>query len=360
MFRHTRVIQRSLLTSTATLIALIAHPLDAQTEQRSIRGDHVAVYNLVGQLSVVAGSGDAVQVDVTRRGTDGAQLRIETGPLGGRETLRVVYPGRSIIYPELRRGRISGIGVRDDGTFSDGDWRELSSRNRVEIRASGSGLDAHANLVVRVPRGQRISVYLAVGRAEVTNVEGEIYVDVGSADLDVSRTRGVLTLDTGSGRISVRNATGDLSIDAGSGGMTLEAIRGSVLNIDSGSGGVDGTDIEVAQLSADIGSGGLRFTRTRAPRVKVETGSGGATLEMLGEIETLDIETGSGGVTVRAPATLSADVDIETGSGGFRTDFEITTRRLSRDHIQGRIGAGKGRVRIEAGSGTVRLLKSAT
>jgi lia operon protein LiaG len=90
----------------------------------------------------------------------------------------------------------------------------------------------------------------------------------------------------------------------------------------------------------------------------VETGSGGATLELLSNVERLNVETGSGGVTVRAPATLSAEVDIETGSGGFQTDFEITTRRLSRNHVEGRIGDGRGRVRLEAGSGTIRLLKN--
>jgi hypothetical protein len=31
---------------------------------------------------------------------------------------------------------------------------------------------------------------------------------------------------------------------------------------------------------------------------------------------------------------------------------------VSRRHLQGRIGDGKGQIRIEAGSGTVRLLKN--
>ena len=64
------------------------------------------------------------------------------------------------------------------------------------------------------------------------------------------------------------------------------------------------------------------------------------------------------GVTIRAPGTLGAEVEAETGSGGFQTDFEITTRRLSRNHFAGTIGSGKGRIRIESGSGSVRLLKN--
>lgn len=352
------VLLLALSSVSALALPLLPVPAAAQTEQHTLRGERIAIWNLVGRLTAVPGSGDAVQVEVTRRGTDASQLRIATGDIGGRQTLRVVYPSDRIVYSELRRGRISGIGVREDGTFYDGDWRDLGRRNRVDIRSSGPGLDAHADLTVRVPRGQRIALYLAVGRAEVSNVDGDITVDIGAADLDVTGTRGVLTLDTGSGRVTVRRASGEINVDAGSGGISLDSISGSRLTLDSGSGGVDGTDIDVAEFTADVGSGGLRLRRMKAPRIDVETGSGGATLELLADVERLDIETGSGGVTVRLPATLSAEVDIATGSGGLQTDFEVATRRVSRRHLQGRIGDGKGQIRIEAGSGTVRLLKN--
>jgi DUF4097 and DUF4098 domain-containing protein YvlB len=113
----------------------------------------------------------------------------------------------------------------------------------------------------------------------------------------------------------------------------------------------------VRTLTADVGSGGLRLSRIKASDVNVETGSGGVTMDFLANFDRLRAETGSGGVTVRVPATLGAEVDVETGSGGFQTDFEITTRRMSRNHLEGRIGDGKAQVRIEAGSGSVKLLK---
>jgi hypothetical protein len=344
------------LVAALALTTVLAAPASAQTEQRTIRGTQVAIYNLAGRLRAVAGTEDAVVVEITRTGPDASKLRVETGPVRGRETLRIIFPADRIVYPEMRGSR-SSVHVRTDGTFSDGSWDEFRSRDRVDVRSSGPGLEAHADLVVRVPRGQKIDLFLAVGRAEITNVEGDIMLDVGAADVDVVGTKGNLTLDTGSGRVAVRDATGDLTIDTGSGGLSLDRIKGAVLRLDSGSGGVQGTDIEVREFSADVGSGGLRMYRMKASDVVVETGSGGATLELLSNVDRLNVETGSGGVTVRAPATLSAEVDIETGSGGFQTDFEITTRRFSRNHVEGRIGDGRGRVRIEAGSGSVRLLK---
>lgn len=338
-------------------LVIIAVPLNAQTETKSVKGSTVAVYNLAGRMRATAGTGDAVSVDITRGGHDGAQLKVETGTIRGRETLRIVYPSDRIVYPDMRN-RSTNLNVREDGTFSDGSWNDFGGRDRVEIRSYGPGLEAFADLVVKIPRGQKVQLFLGVGRVEVSNVEGDLYIDVNSADVDVGGVKGTLGLDTGSGRVAVRDVTGDLDVDTGSGGLTIDRVTGSSLRLDSGSGGVQGSDITVTEFRADVGSGGLRMDRMKAQTLDVDTGSGGASLDLLSVFEKLVIDAGSGGVTVRAPASLSADVDVETGSGGFQSDFEITTRRVSRNHVEGRIGDGKATVRIEAGSGTVRLLKS--
>ena len=106
------------------------------------------------------------------------------------------------------------------------------------------------------------------------------------------------------------------------------------------------------------GSGGVRLDRIKAQRVVAEAGSGGMELTFLAPVADLTAEAGSGGITVRLPETQGADIDIETGSGGIDTDFTISTSRFARRHIRGTIGNGNARIRIEAGSGSVRLLKS--
>ena len=340
-----------------TVTSLLAAPLLAQSETKTIKGATVAVYNIAGRMRAVPGTGDAVVVEITRGGADASKLRVETGTLRGRETLRIVYPSDRIVYPQSRSR--TSINVREDGTFNDGgDWRQWDDRNRVQIRDYGPGLEAFADLVVRIPKGQKIDLYLAVGRAEVSNVEGDLVVDVSAAEVDIAGLKGNLALDTGSGRVAVRDVTGDLDIDTGSGGITVERVAGDVLRIDSGSGGVQATDVTVREFVAEIGSGGLRAYRMKARQITAESGSGGVNLELAADIERMNVETGSGGVTIRHPATLSAEIDAETGSGGFSTDFDITTRRFGRNHVQGRIGDGRGRIHIEAGSGTVRLLKN--
>jgi hypothetical protein len=54
---------------------------------------------------------------------------------------------------------------------------------------------------------------------------------------------------------------------------------------------------------------------------------------------------------------LSAQVEIETGSGGIDLGFPVQVRKLESDHVTGTIGDGRGRLRIDTGSGGVRLIK---
>src|SRR5919206_295046 len=81
--------------------AAAAGTLPAQErERRTVPGDDVAIYNLAGQLRAEAGSGSEVVVEIDRRGRDGDRLRVETGRIGGRETLRVIYPEDDIVYSD--------------------------------------------------------------------------------------------------------------------------------------------------------------------------------------------------------------------------------------------------------------------
>lgn len=344
------------LAGTALLGCLtVSSSAHAQTERRAISGDRVAIYNLAGKLTVEGGDRSDVIVEIRRGGRDGDRLRIEEGELRGRETLRILYPSDRIVYPALDRGRRTNINVADDGTWGDGESGR--GRDRVQITGSGSGLEAYADVRVLVPRGQRIALYNAVGDVRLTHVDADVDVDVASAEIVAEGTRGHLKLDTGSGSVSVTDAQGDVDLDTGSGGVVIRGIKGETLRMDTGSGSIRGEDIDVAELKADVGSGGVNLARVRASSVDVDAGSGGTELEILSNVERLNVEAGSGGVTVHLPASTSADVDLETGSGGIDTDFAIQVTKFERRHVVGRIGAGRGRIKIESGSGSVRLLK---
>lgn len=344
----------------STIGLLIALPTigtaQAANQRVSLGGPNVAIYNLAGSIRAVAGSGSDVSITVAKSGKDADQLRVEQGPIGNRQTLRVIFPSRRITFGtgnNRSNGDRTTIRVAEDGTFDGND----DDGSRVEISGRSGGLEARADLMVAIPAGKEVHLYLAAGEVNVTNVNGDIYVDVNAADVTTSGTRGLLSLDTGSGETSVTDAQGDLDLDSGSGSVRLTRVRGERLSVDAGSGGLRADDINATRIQMDLGSGGASLRNVTARDIKLDCGSGSAELDLVSDIRMLDIDSGSGGVTVWIPATLGAKVEIDAGSGGIDIGVPVSVTRWERDHVVGTIGDGAGTIRIDAGSGGVRLKK---
>jgi len=339
---------RLLRPALATLLLPVA--LTAQ-ERQVLTGSTATIWNLAGQVRVEAGTGSDVTVDVNRGGRDAGKLevRLRDGQLVVR------YPADRIIYRDGDRdGRSStNLRVREDGTF-DGDGMGW---NRTEIRTWGDGLDAHADLVVRVPAGKRVELHLAVGHVELLNVDGDIVVDVHAASVTASGTKGRLNLDTGSGSVRVSSAAGEIDLDTGSGSTTLQDIVATRVTVDAGSGGLEMRNVKADRLMVDIGSGGVRAEGLTTDDLSLDTGSGSVRIELVKVPARSEIDTGSGGVTLTLPADANADLDIDTGSGGITSDFPVTADSFQRRELRGRIGTGGPLLRISTGSGGVRLQK---
>ncbi len=346
-----------LLGALALMSSALAPEAQAQSERRTLSGSSVAIYNLVGNVSVESGRGSDVVVEVTRRGGDARELRIETGEIGGRQTLRVVYPDDDIIYPGRRDSWGSTeVQVNDDGTWGGKRWR---GGRRVRIRSRGRGTEAWADVRILVPTGKSVAAHVAVGELNADGVDGNIALESGSGRTTASNVRGSLSVDVGSGGVTVRDSDlSDLSIDTGSGGVSLSGVVANHCVIDTGSGGVQGDNAACDALDIDVGSGGVRFLDSRSSAVRIDAGSGTVSMTLRNSPRSVNIESGSGGVLLGVPGSLSADIDIETGSGGIETDFMLRTNRVERNHVRGVIGDGAGRIRIETGSGSVKLRRN--
>ena len=300
-----------------------------------VAGEAVAIFNIAGAVTVAGGGSGDVTVEVRPGGAAASQLTIAQGEVRGRQAFRVLYPDDQIVYAPLGRGSSTTLNVARDGTFDGGG----SGRRRVEVRGSGRGLDAHADLSVTVPAGRSVVIHQAVGSVIARNVEGHLVLDVHSASVMVDGMRG------------------ELLVDAGSGTVTVADVRGDVLELDTGSGEVSARGVAVRQLRLDTGSGGAELDGVSADRVELDTGSGDVVLGLDTDVELLEIDSGSGNVTVRAPASLGGELSLDTGSGELEVDFPLQVTSRSEDHLSGRIGDGAGRIWIDTGSGDVRLLR---
>lgn len=346
---NARLSMTMIVTAAAGAMAATPSPVVAQAEEYELRGDRVAIHNVAGRVRLVAGSGDAVTVRVSRGGADASRLEVRTGALDEGVGLRVIYPDDRIVYPRLRNGSRSEFRVSDEGLVGRGG-------RRVRVRGSGSGLEAYADLEIRVPAGRQVAVHHGVGDVEARGVDSDLRLDGVSGRITVREIRGSVGIDTGSGAVEVVDVEGDrLHVDTGSGSVRLTGIRADQVHVDTGSGRVSGNDISGREMRFDTGSGGIGLDAVSATDLRLDTGSGSIELALTGDVRSADLDTGSGSVTLLLPEDLGAELDVETGSGGIDFDFPITVVRAGRDHLVGRIGDGEGRIRVETGSGSVRL-----
>ena len=333
----------------------------AQSSRQSISGNEVAIYNLAGRVRVESGSGSEVTVEVTRGGRDAKTLQLATSEIRGRNTFRVLYPDDDIVYlgsSDSRRRYSTEIQVNRDGTWG-GEGRSVWRGGRTRVSTSGRGTEAWADLLVRVPAGKTVAVYLAVGEMSADRVDADLRLDVASARVTANGTRGALTIDAGSGSVEVRDASGAvLNVDTGSGSVTLDRVRSEQCSIDTGSGGVRGDGVQCGMLRVDVGSGSVSLAALRSSDAGIESGSGSITLGFDTSPRAVSVETGSGSVTMSLPSDVGAQLDIETGSGGISSDYPVRTTTMRRNTLRGSIGDGSGRIRIETGSGSVRLRRS--
>lgn len=351
-------LRRSVLTATLGIMtvllitALSASPAAAQQgRSHELRGNDVAIYNIAGKMTVVRGSGSNVVVEVDRGGRDSDALTIESSSIKGRQTLRIIYPDNRIVYTDMSRGSRTTMNVRRDGTFGNS---SVGAR-KVTVAGSGSGLEAHADVTVKVPEGKNVAVYVGVGTIEADNLEGDFRLDTHSGKVHAERIAGSLLVDTGSGAVTVADIRGDLHVDTGSGKVDMSAVHGDYIYVDTGSGRVTGVELECDKLEVYTGSGGIDVERVQALDIKLDTGSGSVNIDLIGDVKNMVIDTGSGGVTVRVPSSLGAEIEIDVGSGGINVNVPIEYERKTRSYVRGTVGDGMGRIYIDTGSGSVRI-----
>ncbi|HET9939717.1 MAG TPA: DUF4097 family beta strand repeat-containing protein, partial [Candidatus Eisenbacteria bacterium] len=307
----------------------------------TITGNKVSVYNLVGSLEIVPGTGSAVTAEVEVAGPDAAKLKVLTGAVRGRQTLRVLYPDDHVIDRSMGRNSRTTLKVRDDGTF--GDSKDgVDKGDRMTISGSGEGLEASADVKLLVPAGTNLMVYWGHGSASVSRVDADVFLDGASMPVHAEDLHGPFHADVGSGEIEILGSDAAVNIDTGSGAVRLRDVRTTEgILVDTGSGEVSGENLKAATVAIDTGSGSINLENVDAKSVNMDTGSGEIDLDLAGDVSTLVVESGSGDITVSFPPGVGAQVSVESGSGGIRSELALETQVRKHDALVGRIGDGR-------------------
>jgi DUF4097 and DUF4098 domain-containing protein YvlB len=249
--------------------------------------------------------------------------------------------------------------------------RNLTVNGRVELSVStGAG-----NIHLTRGSGNRVHIY---GRVKSSWGGSEQRVKEIAANPPVEQTGNIVRI--GARHENLHNISIDYEIEApanafldansGSGNITDDGI-GENAKLSTGSGNIHATGLQ-SGFSVNTGSGDIYVEQTGQGDVKAQTGSGNVELKNVhgglragtgsGDIKVggtpaypWHLETGSGNVEFWA-GNAAFTLDASTGSGSIHTDHEMMTQGSSdRHHVTGKLNGGGPSVRIQTGSGDIRV-----
>ncbi|HEV2326702.1 MAG TPA: M56 family metallopeptidase [Terracidiphilus sp.] len=189
--------------------------------------------------------------------------------------------------------------------------------NTIRIGTHGENLhNISISYEIEAPADTSLNAATASGNITDTEVGEAANLITASGNITATGLGGGFKAQTGSGNIAVEGAgEGDAKAQTGSGNIELKGVNGA--------------------LNAQTGSGTIKAAGKPSSPWKLQTGSG-----------TIELATGN------APM----DLDASTGSGSISTTPSITTQGpKDHHHIHTQLNGGGPEVRVETGSGDIRI-----
>ena len=271
---------------------------------------------------------DALHLDVS---TGSGSIDIDVGPGGSVSVVGKVKVNRRGLF--RRRGdanEIIQLVVDNPPIELVGDTLVIGN---FEDNAIGRRVSVSYTIVV--PADTAIKAKSGSGSIEVNDIAAGVEVRAGSGRLRLANIGGPVTAKAGSGSIRAEGVAGAFTGSTGSGSVHMSQTAPGDVKVSTGSGGMELTGI-VGALKASAGSG----------RIKVDGRQEGD----------WTVDAGSGSVRIRLPEDAAFTLDAETGSGGIDIDHPLTIEgKVSNRHLRGDVRGGGHLLRIDTGSGGVRI-----
>ena len=246
-------------------------------------------------------------------------------PVNGRVDL-TVSTGSG--YVHLTRGSDNQVHifgrVKSSWNANDGQVQEIAAHPPIEQTGNIIRIGAHhqnlhnisIDYEIQAPANAFLEANSGSGDITDDGIGDSAKLSTGSGSIHATGLHSGFTLNTGSGDIyAEQTGQGDVKAQTGSGSIELRNLHGG--------------------LRAGTGSGDMKVSGTPTDYWHLGTGSG-----------SVEFWPGDSGFTL----------DASTGSGSIHTDREMVLQGTSeRHHVTGKIGGGGPTVRIETGSGDVRI-----
>lgn len=261
---------------------------ESETINRTARiggNGEVIITNLAGDITLVRGSGNEVQVEARKvaRGRDAADAR---------EVLGLV----TVDFVE----RGSRLEIRTQFPNS----RDLPSQHRRNFNVS-------VDYAITVPVNTRVSARTVSGDIKADGVRGELSFESTSGDVVISNAERITLAKTTSGDVQVTNSTSELPFEAHtiSGDVTIRQVKAPRVELGAISGNVSIGDADIPRIEATTINGDISFT---------------SPFKQGGRYE---LSTHNGTIRITVAGNNGFEVEANTFSGSIKADPSLNLKK---------------------------------
>ncbi len=220
---------------------------------------------------------------------------------------------------------------------------------------------SYGSIDCRSIAGPTVLLRSSSGSITATDLKGEAKIETsyGSITCDTFSGTG-LDLKTASGKITITNASvRDCLASTSYGSLAASRLKGDSLKLRSGSGSLDLTALEAPTLDLSTSYGNIKAQEITTTKLIVNSGSGSINIVCTPATSvdlTAEVKSSYGGIDFTAPAGFSGAVDLATDYGSIHTALPVTVSgEISKKKVIGKVGEGKGLLRLQTGSGSISL-----
>jgi len=210
------------------------------------------------------------------------------------------------------------------------------------IRPVERNCNCGAKFMLRVPKKITIErVETSNGAIRAESLIGPARLKTSNGSLRLWSMSGDVEAATSNGSIEVTEFTGAAVLKTSNGRIRAEGIRGN-FSADTSNGPID---VNIEELDAgrslrlDTSNSSINLTMAKFNANPVIAG------------------TSNGSINVRLPAAINAEVQAKTSNGSITSDFEVTTKTVSKNRLEGRLGNGGPVLDLSTSNGSIRLLR---
>jgi DUF4097 and DUF4098 domain-containing protein YvlB len=211
----------------------------------------------------------------------------------------------------------------------------------IRVPRPSLGRNEGARFVIKIPRNATLS-RITTSNASIRTQDGvgPARLKSGNGSIHVADFRGRLDAETSNSAIELLNVEGDATVHSSNGHIHADRLAGS--------------------LDASTSNGSIQASLARADRpVRASTSNSSVELTFPAHFSSdVRVSTNNGGITLRLPESTNARVVARTSNSSVTTDFEIKTQgEITRNHLDGVIGAGGPLIDLSTSNGGIRLLR---